>query len=74
MNFQPIIPLIAIIMDIAVLSDFVYIKYLNDPLVLIVAAIGIVLIIVSERLFMILYTDDKGNMPMVMETTSNKNN
>jgi len=73
-NFQPIIPLIAIIMDIAVLSDFVYIKYLNDPLVLIVAAIGIVLIIVSERLFMILYTDDKGNMPMVMETTSNKNN
>jgi hypothetical protein len=61
-------------MDIAVLSDFVYIKYLNDPLVLIVAAIGIVLIIVSERLFMILHTDDKGNMPMVMETTSNKNN
>ncbi len=36
-NFQHIIPLIAIIMDIAVLSAFLYIKYLNDPLVLIVA-------------------------------------
>jgi amino acid transporter len=73
-NFQPIIPLIAIIMDIAVLSAFLYIKYLNDPLVLIVAAIGIVLIIVSERLFMISHTDDEGNMPMGMETISNKNN
>ena len=73
-NFQHIIPLIAIIMDIAVLSAFLYIKYLNDPLVLIVAAIGIVLIIVSERLFMISHTDDEGNMPMGMETTNNKNN
>ncbi len=73
-NFQPVIPLIAIIMDIAVLSAFLYIKYLNDPLVLIVATIGIVLIIVAERLFMISHTDDEGNMPMGMETTSNKNN
>ncbi|RMA56769.1 APC family permease [Ulvibacter antarcticus] len=73
-NFRPIIPLIAIIMDIAVLSAFIYIKYLNDPLVLIVAAIGIVLIIVSERLFMISHTDDEGNMPMGMETISSKNN
>ncbi len=47
-------------------------KYLNDPLVLIVAAIGIVLILVAERLFMISHTDDEGNMPMGMETTNNK--
>ncbi|TYB71852.1 APC family permease [Bizionia saleffrena] len=66
-NFQPIIPLTAIIMDIAVLSAFLYIKYLNDPLVLIVAAIGIVLIIVAERLFMISHTDTEGNMPMGMD-------
>ncbi|WCO01301.1 APC family permease [Psychroserpens ponticola] len=73
-DFLPIIPLIAIVMDIAVLTAFLYIKYLNDPLVLIVAAIGIILIIVAERVFMISHTDDDGNMPMGMETTSNKNN
>ena len=71
-NFRPIIPLIAIVLDIAVLAAFLYIKYLNDPLVLIVAAIGIVLILVAERLFMISHTDDEGNMPMGMETTNNK--
>jgi hypothetical protein len=70
-DFLPIIPLIAIVMDVAVLSAFLYIKYLNDPLVLIVAAIGIILIIVAERLFMISHTDDEGNMPMGMEVTSN---
>lgn len=66
-KFKPIIPIIAIVMDIGVLSAFVYIKYFNDPLVLIVAAIGIVLIIVAERLFMISHTDADGNMPMGME-------
>jgi len=71
--FQPIIPLIAIVLDIAVLAAFLYIKYLNDPLVLIVAAIGIVLILVAERLFMISHTDDEGNMPMGMKNTSDKN-
>ncbi len=65
-KFNSLIPLIAIVMDIAVLSAFLYIKYLNDPLVLIVAAIGIILIIVAERLFMISHTDDEGNMPMGM--------
>lgn len=70
-KFNPIIPLIAIVMDIAVLSAFLYIKYLNDPLVLIVAAIGIILIIVAERLFMMSHTDDEGNMPMGMETKKN---
>jgi amino acid transporter len=69
-KFQPLIPLIAILMDIAVLTSFLYIKYLNDPFVLIVAAIGIVSIIIAERFFMISHTDDDGNMPMGMETTS----
>jgi len=73
-EFQPIIPLIAIVMDVAVLAAFLYIKYLNDPMVLVVAAIGIILILVAERLFMISHTDDKGDMQMGMETTSNKNN
>lgn len=69
-KFQPLIPLIAIFMDIVVLTSFLYIKYLNDPFVLIVAAIGIVSIVIAERFFMISHTDDDGNMPMGMETTS----
>src|SRR5680860_618847 len=73
-KFHPIIPLIAIVLDVAVLTAFLYIKYLNDPMVLVVAAIGIILILVAERLFMISHTDDKGDMQMGMETTSNKNN
>jgi hypothetical protein len=73
-KFKPIIPLIAIVMDIAVLAAFLYIKYLNDPMVLIVAAIGIILILIAERFFMISHTDDDGNMPMGMENTNNKNN
>jgi len=73
-KFNPIIPLIAIVMDIAVLAAFLYIKYLNDPMVLIVAAIGIILILIAERFFMISHTDDDGNMPMGMENTNNKNN
>ncbi|MBO2545382.1 APC family permease [Salegentibacter sp. BDJ18] len=66
-DFKPIIPLVAIILDVAVLTAFLYIKYLNDPLVLIVAAIGIILIIAAERLFMISHTDDEGNMHMGMD-------
>lgn len=73
-KFKPIIPFIAIIMDIAVLAAFLYIKYLSDPFVLIVAAIGIILIFGAERLFMLSHTDDEGNMPMGMESTSNKKN
>ncbi|MBR9832407.1 APC family permease [bacterium] len=67
-DFMPIIPVIAIVLDIVILAAFLYIKYLNDPLVLIVAAIGIILILVAERFFMISHTDDEGNMPMGMET------
>ena len=69
-KFQPIIPLIAIVMDVAVLVAFLYLKYLNDPMVLIVAAIGIILIFAAERLFMKSHTDDEGNMEMGMETKS----
>jgi amino acid transporter len=66
-NFQPIIPLIAIVLNIAVLTAFLYIKYLSDPLVLIVAGSGIILILVAQRLFMISHTDDEGNMQMGMD-------
>ncbi len=65
-NFNPAIPLVAIAMDAVILVAFIYIKYLNDPFVLIVALIGIVLIILSERLFMKSHTDSEGKMQMGM--------
>ncbi len=66
-KFNPIIPLIAIIMDIIILLAFIYIKYLNDPFVLIVALLGIILIVLSQYLFMKSHTDKDGNMHMEME-------
>ncbi|HHC80995.1 MAG TPA: APC family permease [Flavobacteriia bacterium] len=66
-KFNPIIPLIAIIMDLVVLTAFVYLKFINDPFVLIVAAIGIILIFLSQFLFMKSHTDKFGKMHMGME-------
>ncbi|MEP1151940.1 MAG: APC family permease [Balneola sp.] len=65
-EFKPIIPLIAMILDIAILTAFVYIRYLDDPFVLIVAFAAIVLIIIAERLLMLSHTDSDGNMHMGM--------
>ena len=70
-EFNPIIPLIAMILDIAILSAFVYIRYLDDPFVLIVAFATIVLIIIAERLFMLSHTDSDGNMHMGMNDDEN---
>ncbi len=66
-EFNPVMPLIAITLDGVILGAFIYLKYLNDPFVLIVALIGIVLIILSERLFMISHTDSEGKMHMEMD-------
>ncbi len=65
--FNPLIPLVAIVMDALILGAFIYIKFLNDPFVLIVAFSGIVLVILSERLFMISHTDSEGRMHMEMD-------
>ena len=72
-EFQPIIPLIAIVMDVAILSAFIFIRYLDDPFVLAVALIGMILIIIAERLFMISHTDSKGVMHMGMNDTHENN-
>jgi len=66
-SFHPVIPIIAIILDAAVLAAFIYTKYLSDPFVLIVALIGIILIIIAEHLFMISHTDNEGKMDMGMD-------
>lgn len=66
-KFNPIIPIVAIAMDVVVLSAFIYLKFVSDPFVLIVSAIGILLIVVSERIFMKFHTDSEGKMNMGMD-------
>lgn len=66
-KFNPIIPIIAIVMDIVILSAFIYLKYVNDPFVLVVAGIGIALVFLFQFLFMKSHTDKDGNMKMGME-------
>jgi amino acid transporter len=66
-KFNPIIPIIAIVMDVVILIAFIYLKYLNDPFVLIVAILGIVLVFLFQFLFMKSHTDKDGNMHMGME-------
>ena len=71
-KFNPVIPIIALVMDIVILSAFIYLKYVNDPFVLIVAAIGILLIFLFQFLFMKSHTDKDGNMKMGMEMNEDK--
>lgn len=65
-KFNPVIPIIAIIMDVFILVAFIYFKYLTDSFLLIIAGIGIVLIFLAQFLFMKSHTDDDGNMNMGM--------
>jgi len=64
---NPVIPLIAIILDIVILSAFIWMKYESDPLVLIVSLVGFVIILVAQRLFMITHTDADGVMHMELQ-------
>lgn len=66
-DFNPIIPFAALVFDIVILSAFLIIKFNSDPLVPIVSFIGIIIIIIAERLFMKTHTDDEGTMHMEME-------
>jgi amino acid transporter len=66
-KFNPVIPIVAIILDVVILSAFIYLKYINDPFVLIVAGIGIILIFLFQFLFMKSHTDSDGNMDMEMK-------
>ncbi|MCF6322310.1 MAG: APC family permease [Rhizobiaceae bacterium] len=64
---NPIIPLIAIVLDVVILGAFILMKYQSDPLVLIVSLVGFVIILVAQRLFMITHTDSQGVMHMELQ-------
>lgn len=63
----PIIPVIAILLDVIILITFLFLKFERDPLVLIVSVTGFVTILVAQRLFMITHTDSSGIMHMEMD-------
>lgn len=65
-NATPVIPIIAISLDVVILSTFLTLKYERDPLVIIVSLAGFVAILVAQQLFMITHTDSAGVMHMEM--------
>lgn len=72
---KPVIPVIAILLDVIILGAFLLLKYESDPLVILVALIGLVTILVTQRLFMITHTDSSGimRMEMAMEDDTDRN-
>lgn len=63
---NPLIPILAILLDTSILGAFLYTKYMSDPLVIVVSLVGFVAILVAQRLFMITHTDTDGQMHMEM--------
>lgn len=65
----PIIPVIAILMDVVILGAFIVLKYQSDPLVILVSTVGFVAILIAQRLFMLTHTDSTGRMSMDLDMT-----
>ncbi len=67
LDFNPIFPIVAIIVDVVILTTFVLLKLETDPLVIVVSVIGFVIIIVAQKLFMKSHTGSDGKMDMDMD-------
>jgi amino acid transporter len=70
---NPVIPLIAIVLDVIILSAFILMKFQNDPLVIYVSLAGFAAILIAQRLFMITHTDTDGKMNMEMPSGTDMN-
>lgn len=64
---SPVIPLIAISLDVIILTTFLLLKFLIDPLIIVVALFGFAAILIAQRLFMTTHTDSEGIMHMEMD-------
>lgn len=64
---SPVIPLIAILLDVIILGAFLILKFQSDPLVIVVSLIGFAAILIAQRLFMTTHTDSTGRMHMEMD-------
>ncbi|MFV1985354.1 MAG: APC family permease, partial [Thiohalomonadales bacterium] len=67
LNFNPVIPSVAIIFDVVILTTFVLLKLETDPLVIVVSVIGFIIIIIAQKLFMKSHTGSDGKMDMGMD-------
>jgi len=67
LDFNPIFPVVAIIVDVVILTTFVLLKLETDPLVITVSVIGFIIIIVAQKLFMKSHTGSDGKMDMDMD-------
>jgi amino acid transporter len=70
---NPIVPLIAIALDVVILIAFIVLKFDSDPLVIYVALFGFLLILGLQRAFMVTHTDADGKMHMEMDKAMNMN-
>jgi len=68
---NPVIPLIAIVVDVVILVAFILLKFNTDPFIVYVALIGFLLILVVQRAFMTTHTDANGKMHMEMDKAMN---
>jgi len=64
LDFNPVFPILAIIIDTIILVTFIVLKLKADPLVIVVSTIGFVGIIIAQKVFMISHTDRDGHMDM----------
>ena len=64
LDVRPIVVGSAIVFDAVVLGAFLWVKGLEDPLVVTVSAAGLAIIVVAERLFMWSHTGPDGTMDM----------
>jgi amino acid transporter len=64
---SPLVPLIAIGLDVIILGAFLILKLQSDKLVLVVSLLGFLAILIAQRLFMITHTDPEGRMHMDMD-------
>jgi len=63
-DVRPAIVVTAIVLDVVVLTAFLWVKASEDSLIIIVAVVALVLIVAGEWLFMRSHTDAEGNMDM----------
>lgn len=67
LTFNPVIPVVAIILDVVILTTFVLLKLETDPLVIAVSVVGFIIIIIAQKLFMKSHTGSDGKMDMGMD-------
>jgi len=72
-DFNPLIPMVALVLDVIILGAFLLMKFNSDPLVLVVSLIGLLIVILAERFFMKTHMNSEGEMDMEMKSEHSAN-